>query len=179
MGHTFSTCDCIDYDTFEDNVRIRRMEKEIKEERISELSKKKFYSLSDDEKEYDENENQVMNESSDIEEYEVKNNIVETQVETEVDDIVETNEDENQEIRVQVIDEYKTTEEDEDDIVEANEVETEIEELETQETETEIVEVETQVIRVNYESPAINHINELINYLQYLPTYENEDQQLP
>ena len=36
-------------------------------------------------------------------------------------------EDENQEIRVQVIDEYKTTEEDEDDIVEANEVETEIE----------------------------------------------------
>jgi hypothetical protein len=48
MGHSFSTCDCVDYDTFEDNIRIRRMENEMKNQRISELSKKKFYSISDD-----------------------------------------------------------------------------------------------------------------------------------
>jgi DNA polymerase elongation subunit (family B) len=50
MGHSFSTCDCVDYDTFEDNIRIRRMENGIKKQRISELSKKKFYSIPDDEK---------------------------------------------------------------------------------------------------------------------------------
>jgi cbb3-type cytochrome oxidase cytochrome c subunit len=50
MGHSFSTCDCVDYDTFEDNIRIRRMENEMKNQRISELSKKKFYSIPDDEK---------------------------------------------------------------------------------------------------------------------------------
>ena len=48
MGNSFSTCDCTDHDTFEDNIRTRRMENEIKKQRISELSKKKFYNISDD-----------------------------------------------------------------------------------------------------------------------------------
>jgi len=48
MGNSFSTCDCIDHDTFEDNIRTRRMKREIKKQQISELSKKKFYSISDD-----------------------------------------------------------------------------------------------------------------------------------
>ena len=48
MGNSFSTCDCIDHDTFEDNIRTRRMKREIKKKQISELSKKKFYSISDD-----------------------------------------------------------------------------------------------------------------------------------
>lgn len=48
MGNSFSTCDCTDHDTFEDNIRTRRMENEIKKQRISELSKKKFYNILDD-----------------------------------------------------------------------------------------------------------------------------------
>jgi glycerophosphoryl diester phosphodiesterase len=48
MGNSFSTCDCIDHDTFEDNIRTRQMKREIKKQQISELSKKKFYSISDD-----------------------------------------------------------------------------------------------------------------------------------
>jgi len=48
MGNSFSTCNCVDYDTYEDNIRVRRMEREIKNERITELSKKKFYSIPDD-----------------------------------------------------------------------------------------------------------------------------------
>ena len=47
MGNSFSTCNCVDYDTYEDNIRVRRMEREIKNERITELSKKKFYSIPD------------------------------------------------------------------------------------------------------------------------------------
>ena len=82
MGHSFSTCDCIDYDTFEDNIRIRRMENEIKNQRITELSKKDFYSLSDN----DEIDDVVLKEPDNVEE--IKINIPKSPAIKQIDEII-------------------------------------------------------------------------------------------
>jgi hypothetical protein len=141
MGNSFSTCDCIDYDTFEDNIRIRRMENEIKNQRIAELSKKDFHSLSNDDE-------KVM----EVEEYKME-------LEEESDDVKDISEYQSEIEEVQVLDDYQSETE------EIKVLHIEIDDVGLKEPDN----VE-EIKIINPKSPAIKHIDEIINYLQQIPT---------
>jgi len=113
----------------------------MKNQRIAELSKKDFHSLSNDDE-------KVM----EVEEYKME-------LEEESDDVKDISEYQSETEEIQVLNDYKSKTE-----------EIKTLHIETEEIQLEASDNVEEIKIINPKSPVIKHIDEIINYLQQIPT---------